>query len=149
MFLAFIDSMKTGVPFAYLPDGINVLDEIGGEAVKAYCHMISQKDKAIQSVDIDMFIEEFAECIDPMGSFSFDLLIDGNGHNLNRYDRTIWGCRQATSPAVLLRAFQGKIQFRPLHRALQRLERTSFSPLSPLPSAQALRPAFRILFGAS
>lgn len=69
MFLAFIDSMKTGVPFAYLPDGINVLDEIEGDAVKAYCHMISQKDKAIQSVDIDMFIEEFAELGDPASRF--------------------------------------------------------------------------------
>ena len=47
MFLAF-NSMKTGVPFAYLPDGINVLDEIEGDAIKAYCHMIFQKDKAIQ-----------------------------------------------------------------------------------------------------
>ena len=74
MFLAFIDSMKTGIPFAYLPDGINVLDEIEGDAVKAYCHMISQQDEAIQSVDIDTFIEEFVEHNDPTGRFSLDFL---------------------------------------------------------------------------
>ena len=118
-----------------------------GDTVKAYRHMISQKDKAIQSVDIDTFIEEFVERSDPMGRFSFDLLIDGNGHNLNRHDRTIWGCRQATSPAVFLQAFQGKIQFHPHRYALQRLERTSFFPLPPLPSARSPRLAFRILFG--
>ena len=74
MFLAFIDSMKTGIPFAYLPDGINVLDEIEGDAVKAYCRMISQKDEAIQSVDIDTFIKEFVEHNDSTGRFSLDFL---------------------------------------------------------------------------
>ncbi len=74
MFLAFIDSMKTGIPFAYLPDGINVLDEIEGEAVKMYCRMFAQKDKAVRGDDIDTFIEEFVEDSDPMGRLSPDFL---------------------------------------------------------------------------
>ena len=74
MFLAFIDSMKTGIPFAYLPDGINVLDEIEGEAVKKYCHIFAQKDKAVRGDDIDTFIEEFVEDSDPMGRLSLNFL---------------------------------------------------------------------------
>ena len=74
MFLAFIDSMKTGIPFAYLPDGINVLDEIEGDAVKAYCHRFAQKDKAFRNVDMDTSIDDFVELSDPAGRFSFDFL---------------------------------------------------------------------------
>ena len=53
MFLAFVDSMKTGIPFSYLPSGINVLDGNERDAVKAYFEMLTRKDREMHGINID------------------------------------------------------------------------------------------------